>query len=395
MLNLRPYQRACLEKIKWGITLEGNNLVSLPTGAGKSIVIAELANYLNQDVLIFQPSKEILLQNKEKLSQYVNEEDISIYSASLGEKQIKKYTFATIGSIKDFEMFKHFKIVIIDEAHLLNPKEESSMYQTFLKETGDPKVIGFTATPYRIFPSYFKDAFGGLYRSVAIKILTRLKPVFWDRLIFHINNEELFKEGFLTPLKYSDHSLFLQEEMKLNAGKTDFDIEAFDKMLESKAESLREVLNIAQSKYKHILVFCSTVSQAKKLSEEFPFSAYVSSKDTKAKERDFIINEFKEGRIQIVFNVGVLTTGFDFPALDCIVLMRPTRSIALYYQMLGRGVRKAEGKEFCHVIDLSNTVSKIGRVETIKLEKLNGKWELTTETAQDWHGKELYKFKVK
>lgn len=395
MINLRPYQKTALERIEWALAnLDGNNLCVLPTGSGKSVVIAELANKLSQDILILQPSKEILSQNKSKLSQYVNEDEISIYSASFGEKEIKKYTFATIGSIKDYELFKHFKIVIVDEAHLINPKKEDSMYSSFLEAIGSPKVIGFTATPYRLFPSYFKDEFGGLYQKTATKLVNRIRPLFWDRIIFNLNNKELLAQGFLCPLKYEDKTLFLQNELKLNKSETDFDLENYETVLKSKKEEIQTVISLASKKFKHLLVFCSTISQADWLSQEFPFSAYVTSKSSE-EERSKVIEGFKNGDIKIVFNVGVLTTGFDFPALDCIVLLRPTQSIALYYQMLGRGVRISEGKEFCQVIDFTNTVAKIGKIETIELQKINNKWEIITETASDWHGKELYSRKLK
>ena len=145
---------------------------------------------------------------------------------------------------------------------------------------------------------------------------------------------------------------------------------------------------------KSVLVFCSSVRQAEKMAEEYNTEnigecAAVSAK-TKAKDRDRIISDFKSGKIKMVFNVGVLTTGFDHPALDCIVLLRPTRSIGLYYQMLGRGVRIAEGKTSCKVIDLTSTVKNMGRVETIKLVKRE-KWELESETGS-WHGAELYSY---
>lgn len=391
--ELRDYQKESLEKIKWALDLPGNDLVVLPTGAGKSLVIAELSSYLDQDILILQPSVEILSQNREKLCEFVDEKDISVYSASFGEKEIKKYTFAMIGSIKEYDYFKHFKIVIIDECHLLNPKKDNSMYSQFFEKIGLPKVIGFTATPYRMFPTYFRKN-EELHQSVSIKIISRIQPMFWNRIVYNINSGDLTDRGYLSPLKYYDQKLFLQEEMKLNKGGTDFDLESFDKMIENKKESILKTLERASLKFKHILVFCSSVSQAKFLSEKFDSSEYISSKDTNKKDRARIIDEFKSGKVQIIFNVGVLTTGFDMPGLDCIVLLRPTRSIALYYQMLGRGVRKCEGKEFCQVVDFTDTVAKIGKVESIKLEKIFGKWEITTETANDWHGKELYSFKI-
>lgn len=397
-IELRDYQRQALEKIKFGLTLPGNDLLQLPTGAGKSIVIAELANFLNQNILILQPTKEILEQNKNKLANYVDESEIGVYSASLNEKVIKKYTFATIGSVyKVPEQFAHFKTVLIDEAHLLNPKDTGSMFGSFLKAIGVTKVVGFTATPYRIFPTYFTDYDGkqgaGLYRANAIKILTRVTPFFWSRIIFSINAGDLIEQGYLCPLKYVDKTVIRSDLIPLNKSRTDFDLEEYDRMVQKIDSEVVVLISEASRSHKSVLVFCNSIAQSERLQEYFSDSRSVSSK-TKAKDRDEVIDGFKERKFQIVFNVGVLTTGFDFPELDCIVLLRPTRSVALYYQMLGRGVRKAPGKEFCTVYDWSDSVKRIGRLETIKLQKVDNKWDVVTET-QSWHGKELYRFKVK
>lgn len=397
-IKLRPYQEEAIARIKWGMSLDGHDLLQLPTGAGKSIVIAELANYFNQDILILQPSKEILEQNRAKLGQYVPEEEIGTYSASLGEKIIKKYTFATIGSVyKVPQQFEHFKIVLLDEAHLLNPKDTGSMFASFLKAIGVKKVIGFTATPYRIFPTYFvADGDWGIrnmYQSNSIKVLTRLKPVFWSRIIYSVNVGDLIAQGYLCPMEYVDKTKITQELVPLNKGRTDFDMESYDKIVAKMDQDIVSLIKEAQLKHKFVLVFCNSIMQSERLTTYFPEARSVSSK-TKPKEREDVINGFKEGRYQTVFNVGVLTTGFDHPPLDSIVLLRPTRSVALYYQMLGRGLRKAEGKTHCTVYDWSDSVKRIGKVETIKLEKVDGKWDIVTET-QTWHGKELYRFIVK
>lgn len=114
------------------------------------------------------------------------------------------------------------------------------------------------------------------------------------------------------------------------------------------------------------------------------------------KEREKAISDFTSGEVKIMFNVGVLTTGFDFPELDCIVLLRPTRSVSLYYQMLGRGLRIHPNKEKCTVYDWTDTVKRIGKIETIKLEKVDDKWNVTTETKPEgWHGVLLYTFELK
>lgn len=403
MIKLRDYQVQAIEKVKWSMSLDGNDLLQLPTGAGKSIVIAELANYLNTDVLILQPTKEILEQNRAKLGLYVENEEIGSYSASVKEKVVRKYTFATIQSVyKVPELFKHIKLVVLDEAHLLNPKDTGSMFQSFLRGMGKPKVIGTTATPYRIFPTYFvsNDKKGGtnLYQANSIKVLTRVLDKkggqrFWDRIVYKIDACELIEKGYLCPLKYVDKSTITQDLIPLNKSRTDFDMEAYDKIVAKVDQDIVALIKEAQLTHKHVLVFCNSISQSERLANYFPEARSISSK-TKPKDREEIINGFKDGKYQTVFNVGVLTTGFDHPALDCIVLLRPTRSVALYYQMLGRGVRIAPGKTHCTVYDWTDTVKRIGRLETIKLEKVEGKWDVVTET-QTWHGKELYRFVVK
>lgn len=397
-MQLRDYQQEAISRIKWAMDLPGNDLISLPTGSGKSIVIAEVANFLNQDILILQPTKEILEQNRKKLMAYVDKEDIGVFSASMGEKVIKKYTFATIGSVyKVPERFAHFRLVLLDECHLLNPKSTGSMFGKFLAGMNSPKVVGLTATPYRIFPTYFVDYEHGreLYQATSIKIISRVQPRFWDRIIYNVNNEELTRKGYLCPLKYIDKALVKQELIPLNKSCSDYDIEKYDAMVEKKDKDIVEAIRAVAQTHRSVLVFCTSISQSERLQTYFPGSEAVSSK-TKPAERDRIIESFKDGVTKIVFNVGVLTTGFDMPELDCIVLLRPTKSVALYYQMLGRGVRIAPGKTHCTVVDMSDCMTRIGGVESIKLEKVDNKWNVTTSAQpKGWHGVQLYKVKIK
>lgn len=390
---LRDYQKRAIEKILWAQTLEGNDLCVLPTGSGKSIVIAHLANELKEPILILQPSKEILEQNYNKLCQYVSPEDIGIYSASMDEKTIKFFTFATIQSIyKKAQDFAHFKIVIIDECHAVNPKNLDGMFTSFLSEIGNPKVIGFTATPYRMALGY-EWRNGMLFAFTTIKLINRIKERFWSRLIFNVNNKDLLDAGYLAPLEYIDKSIIEQAEIPLNKSMSDFDLDQYENKIASKTRQILEALSFAETTSNSVLVFCSSVKQAERLQNSVSGSEVVTAK-TPADERDKIVRDFKSGKTKIVFNVGVLTTGFDHPALDCIVLLRPTRSIALYYQMLGRGVRICDGKTSCKVIDMTSTVKNVGRIETIVLEKIEGKWELLSE-AGSWHNRELYSFRVK
>lgn len=391
--KLRDYQKECVRKLLWSQQFPEADLAILPTGAGKSVIIAELARRLNQPVLIIQPTREILEQNYEKLTHYIEPVQIGIYSASMDRKDLGFYTFATIQSIyKKPELFAHFKMVIIDECHLVNPKNFNGMFTTFLKGIGNPKVIGFTATPYRLDQMYTRLKTGEILTHTTTKLINRTRGRFWHRIMFNINNEDLIKEGYLVPLKYIDKTIIEHEDIPTNISKSDFDLGAYDEMMLEKSDSILESVFFAMELAKSVLVFCSSVYQATGLCDLVSGSAVVTAK-TKKKERTRIIKEFREGKIQTVFNVGVLTIGFDHPELGCIVLLRPTRSIGLYYQMLGRGVRPAPGKNHCKVIDMTGTVKQLGRIETIKLIKRD-MWELESEKGS-WHKRILYSFLIR
>ena len=147
-----------------------NAIMVLPTGSGKSLVIADIANRLQGHTLVFQPSKEILEQNYKKLCSY-GVLDCSVYSASFNSKNISRITFATIGSvIRHTDDFQHFNNVIIDECHFVNAK--GGMYEEFIHATGC-KVLGLTATPYRLSSSSF---------GAMLKFLTRTRPLIFSRL---------------------------------------------------------------------------------------------------------------------------------------------------------------------------------------------------------------------
>ena len=392
MFKLRDYQQEAIEKLVWSKKLDGADICVLPTGAGKSLVIAELAKRANTDVLIIQPTKEILEQNVDKLSNYVDKSLIGIYSASVGRKDINTYTFATIQSIYNKpQFFNHFKYIIIDECHLVNPKDNNSMFMEFLKAIGDPKLVGLTATPYRLDTTYIRLDNGYFLARTGTKLINRVKGNFWKRIMFNINISDLIEAGYLTGLKYIDHTILNHSEIPINKSQSDFNLDKYAKKLQEKEELILKSVFFAEELCNHVLVFCSTVEQATALNEQVEGSAVVTAK-TKKRDREKIIKDFRSGQIKTVFNVGVLTTGFDFPELDGIVLLRPTKSIALYYQMLGRGVRIAEGKKHCKVIDLTGTVKYLGKVETIKLVK-NEMWELVSETGS-WHNKALYQMEL-
>jgi len=388
---LRWYQKKAVEKIMWALSLDGNDVVVLPTGSGKSHVIAEVAGRIADNVLILQPNKEILEQNLEKLLQYVPKENIGVYSASMREKTVRKITFGTIGTVRNNPgAFVGVKLVLIDECHLVPIKDMGSMFMSFIKAIGSPKIIGLTATPYRMDVTYRPDGWGGWNTYTTTKIITRTKGLFWRRILLNVNVEDLIKEGYLCRLKYYDNSKIGHSEIPTNKSMSDFDLEAYENLLLPYEQGVLQTISRAQKVSRSVLVFNSSVAQAERMAKAI--NGEVVTAKTKAKDRERIIDEFKQGNVKTVFNVGVLTTGFDHPALDTIVLLRPTRSIGLYYQMLGRGLRTAPGKEFCRVIDFTGTVRELGRIESIRLVRRK-KQELESNTGS-WHNKILYSYHI-
>jgi len=360
---LRPYQQEASDQaISFFQTKKKSNAIMvLPTGSGKSLIISDIAHKLNEPIIIFQPSKEILEQNYAKLQSY-GVFDCSIYSASFNSKEISRITFAMIGSVRTKpEFFSHFKYVIIDECHLVNSKNEDSMYNSFLSNL-DCKVIGLTATPYRLS----HDGYGG---SI-LKFLTRTRPRIFSEMIYHVQIKELADNGFLAKMEYYQMDIVNPEKLQINSTGADYT----DKSIQNHYrdigfnDKLKDVVfRLIKAGRKNILVFTRFVDEAKELSESIGNIAEWVSGESSKKERESVLNRFKSGEIKVVCNVGVLTTGFDFPELETIVLARPTMSLALYYQMIGRAMRPHKSKKSAWVIDLCQTYKRFGKVELLEM----------------------------
>lgn len=392
---LRPYQQDAFNAIKADIDKPGACLCVIPTAGGKSHIIAQVAT-LKFPVLILQPSRELLDQNRAKLALIVPKEDIGTYSASFNERTIRKFTFATIQSVyKKPELFQHIKLVICDEAHGIVLQQLGSMYMEFLTAIGMPKIIGMTATCYRLENGYYYNGMGNLEMATMLKLLNRMrhksqKEMFWKRIVYSISHAELLRQGYLSPLEYIHEPLLPYKEIPVNKSHSDYNLEAYSEAIIGKEALILSTLSEAQKRYKSLLVFCATTEQAEKLKNTLIGSEVVTAL-TPNKERVKIIEGFKKGTIQTVFNVGCLTTGFDKPEIDCIVLLRPTRSPILYQQMLGRGTRIAERKDKCTIIDLTSTCKALGRIETFELYRnAKGLWDLKTERHETWHDRVLF-----
>lgn len=394
-MTLRPYQKSVVEKILWAKDLPGNDVVCVAQGGGKSVIIAELAHRIDEPVLIICPNKEVLEQNIEKIRHYANEDEIGIFSASMNEKTVNKITLGTIQSIyKVPELFKGFDIVIYDEADLHNPKKVSGMSNKLFRKAGISKVFGFTGTPFR--QDHFYKRWGAQKWQVetitTTKMINRYAGFFWKRMLCVINTQDLMDQGYLTPIKYHEVSLVDHQQIPTNKSKSDFDMDRFVSMIDNRHLELAS--KIKELPHKNKLVFCATIEQAETLSKLTPGAVVITSKTSK-KKRDVAIKRLREGSLEIVYNVGIYTVGFDYPELDCIVLLRPTRSLRLHCQILGRVTRLAKDKEFGHVYDFVSNVKNMGRLEDIKIEKIDNLWNVTSPAYPNgFHMEELYKYRL-
>lgn len=358
MYQLRDYQRNAVDAaVRFLEQGRGNGLMVLPTGSGKSLVIANIAYRLDAPVLVLQPSQEILRQNYNKMRSYGVE--CSMFSASVGVKEISKITFAMIGSIRTQSLrFYRFRYLIIDECHNVNP--DGGMYQSFISAS-KCRVLGLTATPFRLYSSRY-------YGSM-LRFLTRMVPCVFKTLVYTVQVRDLAEKGFLAPLNYyslqvinPNHLTPSGEEFTENSIKAEY----------AKVQYADQLANIIQrlilAKRKHILVFTKFVDEAEELVKRFGDDAAIVTGDMDGRNRINTLKRFTSGRIKVVANVGVLTTGFDFPELDTVVIARPTRSLSLWYQMIGRAIRPCAGKTGW-VVDLCGTYHRFGKVEDLVIRE--------------------------
>lgn len=381
---LRSYQKAAADAAVAALQAKDgkNGILVLPTGSGKSLIVADIAHRLGEPVLILQPSKEILIQNFEKLKSY-GYLNASLYSASVGCKDIGRITFATIGSVMNHkDDFAHFGKVLVDECHCINSK--GGMYEEFI-HSAPRRVVGLTATPFRLGK--------GMEGMSMLKFLTRTRPRIFERVLYCCQVSELLAKGYLAELKYFDLTAINLEMVKTNSTGADYDEKSlkaeyersgfYDKLTVTTLRVLKPKNKIPR---KGVLVFTRFTEEAENLVGNLKgkgIEASIVTALTPKKEREQMLEDFKSGKIKVIANVGILTTGFDYPELDTVILGRPTKSLSLYYQCVGRAIRPCKGKD-AWVIDLCGTYRRFGAVSDLRIECPAGtsKWAVFSKGRQ-------------
>lgn len=270
--------------------------------------------------------------------------------------------------------------LIVHNCHLCNPKD--GMYRDFFREV-KCKVLGLTATPYRLSSS---REFGSM-----LKFITRTRPCIFSEVIYQVQIQTLLNMGFLAKVNYyaMNPMGWDEQNLKVNTTGADYTDKSVIKEYE-RIDFYGYLVHIVQRlmnpksgcKRKGILVFTRFLKEAERLTWSIPGCAIVSG-DTPKAERERILQAFKAGEIPVVANVGVLTTGFDYPELDTVVMARPTMSLALYYQIVGRSIRPHPDKESAWFVDLCGNIKRFGKVEDLKLvDTGKGKWAVFSNGKQ-------------
>ena len=371
--TLRDYQKEAIDGLYsyWASKSGDNPLIVAPTGSGKTAIIAQLISdamsYHGTRVMVVTHVRELLEQGASGLVKLYPQADFCFYSASVGEKRLDKpIIFAGIQSVweRAYEIVPAIDLILIDEAHML-PKNEGTRYNKFIADmkscNPDVKVVGLTATPYRLDSGYLHKGEGAIFDGIA----------------HDISVEMLMEQGYLSPVisKGGIKQIDLTNVKKRGGEFIESQLATAASDPELVASTVAEIVDLGSDR-KSWLVFSSGVSHAQMLSDEFEFHnisvGVVTGSDGK-KTRDQTIADFKSGKIKCLINVNVLTTGFDHPSVDLVALVRATASTGLYVQMVGRGTRIADGKENCLILDYGQNVERHGFIDKVKpKDKMSG-----------------------
>ena len=380
-MNLRPYQAEAVEAVYNHLRSKDNNpCIVLPTGTGKSVVIAKIVSDAVQNwhgrVLILAHVKELLEQNSGKVRAFCPEIPMGIFSAGLKSRDTDEPVIvAGIQSVYNKACdLGAFDLVIVDEAHLIAP-DGDGMYRTFLKDmkviNPHVRVIGLTATPFRLK--------GGLICQPE-NIL--------NEVCYEAGLKEMIAQGYLAPLiSKAGRAEANLENLHIRGGEFIGDeIAAAMDNEEIVSSACREIVSLTRDR-KSVLIFTSGVDHcrhvAEKIEEYSGNECAIVTGNTPDLLRDEIIRRFKGETVaadlfgtprpplKFLANVNVLTTGFDAPNTDCIVLLRPTNSAGLLIQMVGRGTRLSPetGKTDCLVLDYGGNILRHGPVDMIRVKE--------------------------
>ncbi|MBK0002377.1 DEAD/DEAH box helicase [Erwinia sp. S38] len=351
--TLRPYQQEAVDAtVSYFRRSAEPAVIVLPTGAGKSLVIAELARVARGRVLVLAHVKELVAQNHAKYQAYDLEADI--FAAGLQRKESQaKVVFGSVQSVaRNLAQFDdRFSLLIVDECHRISDADDSQ-YQQIINQLRQRnpqlRLLGLTATPYRLGKGWiYQFHYHGMVRGSE-------QAMFRD-CIYELPLRYMIKHGFLVPPERLDMPVVQYDFSRLQAQENGLFSEA-DLNRELKQQQritphiIQQIVEFAQER-QGVMIFAATVEHAREILGLLPDSKALISAGTPVAERDALITAFKARELLYMVNVAVLTTGFDAPHVDLIAILRPTESVSLYQQIVGRGLRLSPGKSDCLILD--------------------------------------------
>ncbi|EPO5264847.1 DEAD/DEAH box helicase [Providencia rettgeri] len=363
---LRPYQQEAVDAtVDYFRKQTHPAVIVLPTGAGKSLVIAELARLARGRVLVLAHVKELVEQNHAKYLAYGLQADI--FAAGLNRKESQsKVVFGSVQSVaRNLKAFDaHFSLVIIDECHRISLNDKSQ-YQQIIQalQSNNPslRILGLTATPYRLNSGWiYQYHYHGMVRGD--------ENCFFRECIYELPLHYMIKNKFLVPperldmpvLQYDFSQVSLTSSGIFNEQELNLSLKKQQRITPKIIEQVIEYAAPLQG----CMIFAATVEHAKEILGYLPQnSAALVTAETPAADRQAIINQFKNKELHYLVNVSVLTTGFDAPHVDVIAILRPTESVSLYQQIVGRGLRLSEGKTRCLILDYAGNPHDLFRPE--------------------------------
>lgn len=355
MYQLRSYQQEAVDSaLDYFRKRREPAVIVLPTGAGKSLVIAELARIAKGRVLVLAHVKELVEQNHAKYESYGLQ--AGIYSAGLNQKDgDRKVIFGSIQSVANAadDFFNDFTLLVIDECHRVGLEAESQYAKVVQRlKLANPRIciLGLTATPYRL-------GLGWIYNYAHFGEVKTQEARFFQYCIYELPLGQMIRNRFLTPPVKVDIPVTSYDFSDLVEGGGSFTMAQLEAVLNEQRRLtpliIKNIVDITESYQRQgVMIFSATVKHAQEVMESLPEGqARLVLGETEAAERDRIIGAFKNREFKYLVNVSVLTTGFDAAHVDVIAILRPTESISLYQQIIGRGLRLDSGKEDCFVLD--------------------------------------------
>jgi DNA repair protein RadD len=370
--DLRLYQRQALDALDayWAAG-GGNPLISLATATGKSLLIAWLIRDVLQRfpdlrILALTHVHELIEQNLEHLIALWPDAPFGINCAALNRRDYgHRIIFASIQSVfRNPPVLGPRDLVLIDECHLV-PHAGDGMYRTTLgtlRETvPDLRVCGFSATCFRLDSGRLDEGEGKIF----------------DDVVYDYDIAQGIRDGWLAPLA----SKATQTRIDVsNVGRRGGDFIESELQDAADTEAIvngacNEIVKLGAGR-RSWLVFCTGISHAEHVRDALRARGVTTEAvfgETPTDEREHILRAFKAGHITALVNVGVLTTGFNAPGIDMLVMLRPTLSTGLYVQMIGRGSRKAPGKVDCLIADFAQNVYRHGPVDRVSIDNIQSK----------------------